>query len=149
MPSKLQLDFDAFIASLNLLHFRPHEVRFLGGSHYDQRSSAHGLNTLPPRSLWKNIIPALRAADNARYLLGGPIRILSAYRSPAYNTAIGGASKSLHMTFHALDLAPLSHSPTALRKILRDLRKKQIFTGGIGTYATFIHIDNRGTNVDF
>jgi hypothetical protein len=146
--NKLTQAFDEFILTLELKHFAPHEVRFLGGQHYSH-GRAQGLNTLPPRSPWKNIIPALRAADAARAVLGGPIRILSAYRSPAYNTAIGGAKASRHLTFHALDLTPLNHTPTQLRTILRQIRAQQVFTGAIGTYPTFIHIDTRPANVDF
>jgi hypothetical protein len=141
--------FDKFAESLGLRYFAPHELRFLGGSHYDHRSRAAGLNTLPPPELWKNIIPVAQAADEAREIFGSPIRILSGYRSPEYNRAVGGARYSRHMQFDALDLAPMNGHVATLHTILRRLRARGAFTGGIGRYAGFIHIDARGQNVDF
>ena len=141
--------FDKWASGLGLDHFSPHELRFMGGSHYDPRSSAYGLNELPPQALWENIAPVAMAADIARDELGAPIRILSGYRSPAYNRAIRGAKHSRHLHFDALDLAPMRGSVAGLHRILTRLRKQGIFTGGIGKYASFVHIDNRGTVADW
>lgn len=142
--------FDAwFDAQLALRFFKAHELRFMGGSHYDHRSRAHGLNTLPPRELWENIMEIAGVADMARGDLGSPVRILSAYRSPAYNKAIGGATASRHVCFDALDLAPLDGRVGMLLRILKRLRREGHFKGGIGSYPGFVHIDNRGANVDF
>jgi lysozyme len=150
MRSPSNKSFDAWCAAtLALRFFQPHELRFMGGAHYDHRSRAHGLNTLPPRELWDNIITAARVADMARAEMGTPIRILSAYRSPAYNRAIGGAKFSQHLEFCALDLTPLDGRVGVLLRILKRLRKEGHFTGGIGSYTGFVHIDNRGHNVDF
>lgn len=142
-------NFDKWAEGLDLDHFRPHELRFMGGSHYDPRSTAYGLNELPPQALWENIAPVAMAADIARDELGAPLRILSGYRSPAYNRAIRGAVFSRHLHFDALDLAPMRGSPAALHRILNRLRKQGIFTGGIGRYANFVHIDNRGSVADW
>lgn len=38
-----------------------------------------------------------------RILNGHPIRVLSGYRSPAVNKAVGGSRTSAHMTGHAVD----------------------------------------------
>lgn len=141
--------FDKWAASLGLRYFSPHEIRFLGGSHYLPTGRTAGKNTLPPRPLWQNIVPALRAADMARAELGSPIRILSAYRSPEYNRAIGGAKYSRHLQFDALDLAPMDGRVTTLHRLLKRLRKEGIFTGGIGKYSTFVHIDHRGHCADW
>lgn len=141
--------FDQWAATLKLRHFEPWELRFLGGSHYAAKSKAHGLNRLPAKALWPNIVRVAKAADEARALTGRPIIILSAYRSPAYNAAVGGAKASRHLHFNALDLAMPGYGVAELKKVLRELRRKGWFTGGIGTYSNFIHIDNRGHNVDF
>lgn len=138
--------YDAMLA---LSHFRAHELRFLGGSHHDPRSKAHDLNTLPPRELWGRIMVPAGVADMARELHGSPIRILSAYRSPAYNKAVGGAKYSRHLQFDALDLCPMDGRVMALVRTLKRLRREGHFTGGIGVYPSFVHIDNRGSNVDF
>ena len=141
--------FDAWAETLNLKHFLPHELRFLGGSHYNERSKAHGLNTLPPRELWEMMEAPAAAADMARQRLGCGLIVLSGYRSPAYNKAVGGAKHSRHLCFNALDLAPANGKVAALHKVLKALRKEGYFKGGIGRYASFCHVDTRGENVDF
>jgi Peptidase M15 len=146
-PKQIE-EFDAYIESLGLKHFQPHEVRFLGNSHYAS-GKAQGKNGLPPKSIRSRLVPVLRAADEARERLGSSIIILSAYRAPEYNAAIGGAKRSRHMECDALDLAAPKSTATKLRAVLKELRKDGWFTGGIGTYPSFVHIDNRGANVDF
>jgi uncharacterized protein YcbK (DUF882 family) len=104
-------------------------------------------NSAPPRSLWPNIVPTLRIVDQLRDILGKPIVILSSYRSPAYNSAINGAaSKSYHMQFMALDLAVAGHRPSEVFRLLQSWRTAKRFTGGLGLYDTFVHIDTRPTN---
>lgn len=149
MTTKQIEEFDAWVASLGLKHFQPHEVRFLGNSHYAS-GKAQGLNALPPKAMRAQLVPVLRAADEARERLGVSIMILSAYRAPAYNKAVGGAKFSQHMECTALDLAAPKVSTAKLRAVLKQLRKEGWFTGGMGLkYPSFVHIDNRGHNVDF
>lgn len=149
MTAKQIEEFDAWVASLGLKHFQPHEVRFLGNSHYAS-GKAQGKNGLPPKDIRSRLVPVLRAADEARERLGVSIMILSAYRAPAYNKAIGGAKASRHMECDALDLGAPKVPTAKLRKVLKQLRKEGYFTGGMGLkYPSFVHIDNRGTNVDF
>jgi len=123
-------------------HFTAEELFFRGAS-----DATICLNTDPPQSLWKNIIPTVVAADEAREKLGKPIRILSAYRSPAYNRRIGGAKASQHMRFCALDLG--TEQPAKLYKILLEMRRDGKFKGGLGLYRTFVHVDTRGVNANW
>lgn len=103
-------------------------------------------NSAPPREMWKLILPTLRVVDALREDLGKSIVLLSSYRSPAYNAAItGAASKSYHMRFQALDIAVAGHSPISVFKRLQAWREVGRFTGGLGLYSTFVHIDTRGT----
>lgn len=141
--------FDAWAETLGLKYFAPHELRFLGSSHYAARGKASGKNYLPPKELWPNIVRVARAADLARAELGSPIRILSAFRSPEYNRAIGGAKYSRHLQFDALDLAPMDGKVATLHRIVKRLRKEGVFCGGIGRYPSFVHIDNRGHVADW
>jgi uncharacterized protein YcbK (DUF882 family) len=104
------------------------------------------LNTDPPRSLWPSLLAVTKVADEARHRLGKPLRINSAYRSPAYNRAISGAIASIHVRGGALDL---SGSPATLHKILTQMRAEGLFRGGIGRYKTFTHVDVRGKNADW
>ncbi len=122
-------------------YFDADEVFFRGA-----RDARLQLNTDPPRSLWPSLLAVTKVADEARHRLGKPLRINSAYRSPAYNRAIGGASASIHMRGGALDL---SGSPATLHRILKEMRAEGLFRGGIGRYRTFCHVDVRGKNADW
>lgn len=60
-------------------------------------------NVAPPEIVDQLILTADRM-EQVRTLLGGkPIRVLSGYRSPAVNTAVGGSKTSAHRTGHAVD----------------------------------------------
>lgn len=109
------------------------------------------LNTDPPEHLWPNILPALRALQELRARLGKPIILNSVYRSPAYNERIGGATNSEHMKFSAIDfhVATPDSGPADWKATLAAMRALGVFRGGLGAYETFVHIDGRGTNVDF
>jgi hypothetical protein len=134
-------DFQRLLDKHGIRYFTADEVFFRGA-----RDARLQLNTDPPRSLWPSLLAVTRVADEARHRLGRPLRISSAYRSPAYNKAIGGASASIHMKGGALDL---SGSPATLHRILKEMRAEGLFRGGIGKYKTFVHVDVRGRNADW
>lgn len=77
----------------------------------------------------------------AENTLGG-ISVTSAYRSPEVNRAVGGASRSLHMTGDAFDISTKGMTP--LEK--RDLVERAIMSGAmeIGSYPDqSIHVGTR------
>lgn len=60
-------------------------------------------NVAPPEIVDQLILTADRM-EKVRALLGNkPIRVLSGYRSPAVNKAVGGSVTSAHRTGHAVD----------------------------------------------
>jgi uncharacterized protein YcbK (DUF882 family) len=130
-------------------HFKSHEWLTKGASHSQRTSRAFGLNTDPPPELWQNSIPLLKTVDHLRAICGSRIVITSAYRSPAYNRAIGGANESWHTKFLAADLIPLDITPRKLHWFAREFRAAQNFRGGLGLYRSFVHIDVRGRNADW
>ena len=134
-------EFQKLLEAQGTRYFDADEVFFRGA-----RDAKLQLNSDPPRSLWPSLLAVVRVADEARHRLGKAVKINSAYRSPAYNRAISGASKSIHVLGGALDL---SGSPATLHKILTQLRKEGFFKGGIGKYRTFVHVDVRGKNADW
>jgi uncharacterized protein YcbK (DUF882 family) len=106
-------------------------------------------NNVPPKALWPNILPTLKVVIELRQHLGRPIRVHSTYRSPIYNAKIGGASRSQHLEFRAMDISCPGVSPAHVAEMLRQMRMNGRFKGGIGEYKTFVHVDTRGKNVNW
>ncbi|MEL6599326.1 MAG: D-Ala-D-Ala carboxypeptidase family metallohydrolase [Pseudomonadota bacterium] len=138
--------FAAFIEGLELDHFSPEEFLVLGASHENPAHPGFGKNTFPPESAWPNIANTARVLDALRKKLDKPVAITNAYRSPAYNEAVGGAEHSQHKRFNACDVQVRDVSPEEVADTLTGLRADGIFSGGIGRYKTFTHIDTRGVN---
>jgi hypothetical protein len=153
MSTKAQ-ELAAFIDRLQLRHFKGAEI-----TAYATRKRGRVSNALPHESLWPNIVPTLIVADELREMLDVPLTITSAYRSPAYNAAVGGEPNSFHMRFMALDLIPQGATPRALAAAAKRLRGRTfkipgtndsfVFRGGIGTYNSFVHIDTRGRDANW
>ncbi|GLK80866.1 D-Ala-D-Ala carboxypeptidase family metallohydrolase [Methylopila turkensis] len=142
---------DAHIAALGLKHFKAYEFRVKGASHGNPKSAAYGLNTDPPAALYGHIDKTARVLDELRERLGRPITLSSVYRSKAYNKAIGGAADSSHLRFNAVDFAVVGSpfGPAHWAAALREMRSAGLFSGGIGTYSTFVHVDTRGSDADW
>lgn len=103
---------------------------------------------------WKNFSPAeiacrgtgklkinTEAMDKLQALrtkLGKPLIVLSAYRSPEHNKAVGGAKASKHMLGEALDISMVNQDPVAFEAAAREAGFL-----GFGYYprSGFIHID--------
>ena len=73
---------------------------------------------------------------------GKPVIINSAYRTPAKNKQVGGATYSQHLYGTAADITIKGVSPKDVAAYAETLLPN---TGGIGIYSTFIHIDVRKT----
>ena len=82
-----------------------------------------------------------------RDIVKEPIRVISGYRSKKYNTRIGGARKSQHMTAKAADIKISSMSPSEVKELIENLiAVGAMQRGGVGIYKTFVHYDIRGYN---
>jgi hypothetical protein len=134
-----------FLAELKLKCVTPRQVI---DAHAKRRGSVW--NTLPPRKMWKNIVPTLEAIDRVGARLGcDASEVVSAYRSPAYNARCRGASsRSWHQANVAVDVK-FPVRPSSVANASRALRSRGVFKGGIGRYSTFTHIDTRGRNADW
>lgn len=86
----------------------------------------------------------VEAIQKLRTLIGVPIHIQSAYRTPAHNRAIGGSPNSRHLKGEAADIKVTSMTP----KTVALAAEKCGFTG-IGVYRfngkRFNHLDVRET----
>lgn len=117
------MNFENFVATLNLRHFQPNELLV---------ATTNEDNEAPPEQMWGNIVPTILILDRLRHFLGVPVHLISVYRAPAYNARedIGGRSLSLHQAFSAADIwagtsdAPVS--PRTLHEIL-DVWRDQWF----------------------
>ena len=108
------------------------------------------LNCVPPKELWPHILPTLRIVQDLRVAVGHPLTVNSVYRSPAYNATLpGSATHSQHTEFRAMDISCASISPRALYELMLSARNHGKFKGGLGLYATFVHVDTRGWNANW
>ena len=110
-------------------NFKPHELS----------SNGNGAVQIEKRALDR--LQALRTE------WGEPIILSSAYRDPAYNKQIGGATNSYHVQGQAFDI-PVRGWDIDKRRRFVALAYKHGFRG-FGGYdkngkANFIHIDDRG-----
>lgn len=60
----------------------------------------------------------VRGLELYRELVGGPVRVVSAYRDPAHNTKVGGAKSSQHLHGNAVDLDP-AQGENAVKRLER------------------------------
>lgn len=73
-----------------------------------------------------------------------PIVIGSAYRTPAWNAHVGGAVQSQHVEGRALDLyPPKGWTVAGLNWVVLSRANDRGVIGGVGLYATFVHMDIR------
>jgi len=111
----------------------------------------------PPDRDWPNIVPALRFIRDHVEPAIGDVRVVSAYRDPAFNACVGGAPASAHKEFYAVDLIPVDRAVTRERLISTlcaiHQRKGARAGIGLGIYGgRRFHIDARsyrGWGADF
>jgi len=137
-----------YILFLHRLRLRNISVADIYKAHQKQRGTVK--NTLPPKSMWRNIGPTLKVADaTANVLRCRVTAVTSVYRSPAYNARCPGARRgSMHTRNLAIDIQ-YEASPSQVAAALRRLRDRGAFRGGVGRYARFVHLDTRGENLDW
>ncbi|MBN8422685.1 MAG: hypothetical protein J0L73_27495 [Verrucomicrobia bacterium] len=116
-PAVGQQTFAQFIASLNLKHVNLEHV--LG-------TTGKAPNTMPVESLWQNIVPTLVVLDAVvESLGGGKLRVNSTYRNVAYNNVVGGAKRSQHAAFRAVDFSIDGRTPESIAAAVKSMRGQQ------------------------
>jgi uncharacterized protein YcbK (DUF882 family) len=71
-----------------------------------------------------------------RWRIGRPLIVTSGFRCASHNTAIGGASSSLHIGGLAADVQCEGLTPEMLADVARECG-----AGGIGRYPRHLHVD--------
>ena len=86
--------------------------------------------------------------QSIRSHFGVPVVIHSAYRTPQYNTKVGGVAHSQHCYGTAADIVVRGKTPAAVAAYARQLMPDW---GGVGVYAkqNFTHIDVREAKADW
>lgn len=85
------------------------------------------------------VLEAIRAELDHR-----PVTIVSGYRTPAHNRAVGGSRHSRHMEGDAADIRVAGVSAQRVHAVaLRLHQAGTIRLGGLGAYARFTHVDVR------
>ena len=65
-------------------------------------------HAIPPKKYWKNILPVLVSLRDEIKPAIKDLEVVSGYRSKEYNQKAGGAGKSRHLFFDAVDVIPKS-----------------------------------------
>ena len=100
--------------------------------------ASHDSAPTPPGIPSPKLIAKLEALRTA--LGDKPITIVSGYRSPAHNKAVGGAKNSQHVKGRAADIKVEGAHPSVVAQVAE---KVFGWLSGIGVYETFTHCDVR------
>ena len=84
-------------------------IREQGIAHFSAKETLQLLRLgvqapVPPRRMWPNIIPALLFSESMRAGLNHPLIIANGYRPKDLNKRVGGARRSQHIQYRALDI---------------------------------------------
>lgn len=80
--------------------------------------------------------------EDIRTHFNKPIAVTSAYRCYRHNEKVGGKPASQHLTGRAADIIVRSHPSEEVFAYVTERWPDEF---GFGSYATFTHIDSRGT----
>ncbi len=99
---------------------------------------------IPPREDWNNIVPVLELVRDYVQPEIGRVEVQSSYRTLDFNECIGGASRSKHLSFSAVDLTAVEPLPN--RELFARLCRLQARLGpssrfGLGAYFNPEHPD--------
>ena len=103
-----------------------------------QTATRRGLNNTPSPQMIEKLKRTAQKMEQVRALLGKPIFINSAYRSPSVNRAIGGAATSQHCKGEAVDfVAPRFGTP---KQICRAIMASNIVYDQLIFEGSWVHI---------
>lgn len=85
-----------------------------------QTAARRRIDNQPPMAVVENLTRVAVLLEQVRAAVGRPITVSSGYRSPALNTAVGGARNSAHVLGLAADITASGMAPTALAKAIID-----------------------------
>lgn len=85
-----------------------------------ETAERQGINNEPTPYIIQKLQDTARHMERVRSILDAPVHILSGYRSPELNAAVGGSKSSQHTKGEACDfIAPRFGSPLEICKLLQ------------------------------
>jgi hypothetical protein len=103
--------------------------------------------TIAPRAAWPHIVGTLDFIRDRVVPHTGPVEVVSGYREAKLNACSGGASKSAHVGFWALDLVPvgpISREEMVAKICATHARHGRAAHIGLGIYSgRRFHIDSK------
>lgn len=100
-------------------------------------------DVIPPEFM-ANATLLLQNLQVIRDEANAPITIISGYRCPTRNAAVGGKDKSLHLQAAAADIKIKGMTSTQVHTLISKLIKDgKVYNGGLGVYNDFCHYDVR------
>lgn len=90
------------------------------------------------QALVTDVLQPIRSSWN------GLVTVMSGYRSLAWNTRVGGAKNSTHMTAKGADIRPSKiESVPFLHQMILDMYRRGELPelGGLGLYRGWVHVD--------
>lgn len=108
--------------------------------------ACHDGTPVPPE-LIQTVKKLAENLEIIRKEVGKPLKILSGYRTPAWNKRVEGAKSSNHMLGRAADITVEGIPPKAIADTIERLIKEgKLPPSGLGKYTGFTHYDIRGKN---
>ena len=102
------------------------------------RTDHRTLDNTPDEAALKNLQKLAVFLEEVRALVGRPIIINSAYRSPAVNASVGGAAASQHLRGQAADFRVVGMTPDQIMRVLH--KSKLAYDQLIREYDRWVHI---------
>jgi hypothetical protein len=103
--------------------------------------------SMPPRELWPHVVPSLRFIRDQVIPEIGPVMVESGWREPRLNACSGGAPRSAHALYCALDLVPqdmISRRELIATVCRLHAKKGKAYNIGLGFYdGVRFHIDSK------
>jgi hypothetical protein len=139
-PRGIEMETLASLLRANgIRHFSAEELAQPGNRH-----SSGVVNQPPPRDILRNIVPTVRVLEWLRARVGHPVEVLSGYRDPVYNRAVGSTDTSMHPAFAATDIRVPGMSAAQVFAILETHPEASRFGLGLYPSANLVHVDTRG-----
>lgn len=105
---------------------------------YSETAQRKGLDNTPTEEVKANLVRLARFLEEVRRVLGRPILINSAYRSPQVNEAVGSKSTSQHCLGCAADIRVPRLTPDDIIKLI--LKSNIEYDQVIREFDSWVHI---------